>query len=70
MGSDIKTHMYLSFDGKDALLITNSYKGSPLFGYDVDYIICSKRIMPRYKDCFLHKFKNKNKNKIVILKEV
>jgi hypothetical protein len=67
MSAEIKTHIYLVFNKQEFLIITNEYKGSPLFGYDVDYIICSKRIMPRYKDNFLHKFKAKGKNKVIII---
>ena len=44
----IDNHAIYEMDGKVILLVSNNYKGYPLFYLDYDVLMCSEEILKRY----------------------
>ena len=45
----IQNYANYKVNGKDILIVSDNYNGSPTFLYSYDILICSKKIISRYR---------------------
>lgn len=58
----INNYASYKLNGKEVLIISDAYKGSPIMFYQYDILICSKEIIKKYrKQIFPKETSHKNK---------
>ena len=49
----VESFCWFNLDGKNVLIITKGWKGSPIIACPVDMLLIPKSIKNKYKDCIL-----------------
>lgn len=53
-------------NGKEVLMISNNYRGSPIMFYQHDILICSKELIKKYRNQIFPKQPHSNNKKTIV----